>query len=192
MLTDPDREAALTFLREHGVRDEDTLVTLHPGASTRLKRWDAERFADLADRLDNRLGVRVVVVGGKSDSMTVQHMLQVTRTTPIVAVGCLGILQTAAVQERAALHVGNDSGPLHLAAAVGTPTVGLFGPTNVGNFRPIGPGSVALQKPKPCSPCTHFVGGSPVLAKPLCRTCACLDELSVDEVEEACARRLGR
>lgn len=192
MLTDSDREAALGFLREHGVCEGDRLVTVHPGASTRLKRWDAERFAELADRLQLRHGLRVVVVGGKSDAAIIQRMLQAARQRPIVAAGRLGILQTAAIQERAALHVGNDSGPLHLAAAVGTPSVGLFGPTNVSNFRPIGGGAVTLQKPKACSPCTHFVGGSPVLAKPLCRTCACLDELSVDEVEEACLRRLGR
>lgn len=190
VLTDTDRAGALEFLREHGVCDDHRLVTLHPGASTRLKRWGADRFAELADRLQEHHGLRVVVVGGKSDAVIVHAMLHAMRSVPIVAAGRLGILQTAAIQERAAFHVGNDSGPLHLAAAVGTPTVGLFGPTNVSNFRPIGRGGVALHKPKPCSPCTHFIGGSPVLSKPLCRTCACLDELSVDEVEESCLRRL--
>lgn len=190
-LCDDDRAVARQFLTAAGIDRDDVVVTVHAGASSRLKRWSPRRFAELIDRLQSRQHVRVVVIGGAGDRRIAASVLRHTASRPVDAVGKLDVVQTAALQEQAALHIGNDSGPLHLAAAVGTATVGLFGPTNARNYRPLGSDDTVVHRPKACSPCTHFVGGSSVLARPMCRTCGCLDELTVDEVETVCSARLA-
>ncbi len=185
-----DHLASRSFLTQHGLPNGTRFVTMHPGASASLKRWNPRRFAELADRLASAHDVRVVIVGSKTDRRTIARMVRAMRSAPIVAAEKLTIAETAALQASAAMHVGNDSGPLHLAVAVGTPTVGLFGPTNPRNFGQLGMSDTVLHRPLPCSPCAHFVGGSPKLTRTLCRNCGCLEALSVDDVEAACLQRL--
>ena len=117
-------------------RNDGGLVAVHPGSGGVQKCWPIQKFAMLVDQL-HRAGVRVVVLLGPVEA---ERQLDIPK---LVAPGAhtlspATIAQLAAVLERVDLFVGNDSGPGHLAAAVGTPTLSLFGPTDPGVWRPLG------------------------------------------------------
>src|SRR5690606_23171405 len=114
-----------------GLPGDGPVVALHPGADHfPAKRWPVDRFALLADRLAERYGARVVLVGGPGDVPLAAAIRERVQRAPLLDLtGRLALLETAAVLERVDLMVGNDSGPLHMAVAVGTPVVALFGPS---------------------------------------------------------------
>ncbi|MBX6376924.1 MAG: glycosyltransferase family 9 protein [Clostridia bacterium] len=189
-----DRAEAERFLREE-VGPAPLLVAIHPGGRHfRAKRWFPARFGRLADELTARFGARVVLVGGSEDVRLAEQIRLMATSRPAVAAGRLRLKATAALLERADLFVGNDSAPLHMAAAVGTPTVALFGPTDPVNFRPIGDHHRIVRRDLPCSPCFHWLGG-PQQYLQGCRNqeCRhqCMKEIGVEEVVGAVAASLG-
>ncbi len=167
-----------------GVFSDQPFVALFPGASIPERRWGAEKFHDLALRLHER-GLPVVVVGGKGDEESGEE----------IAAGGLGcnlagrtsLAETAAVLTRSLLLVTGDSGVLHIAVALGVPTVSLFGPGIAQKWAPRGENHIVLNRRLSCSPCTRFG------YTPRCSFGArCLAELGVPEVEEAVMRLLER
>jgi ADP-heptose:LPS heptosyltransferase len=100
-------------------------IALHPGATDPRRRWPAERFARVADELVAD-GYEVVVTGTPAERDVVESVVAAARTPVRPLVGALSLGGLAALYARCAMVIGNDSGPLHLAAAVGTPTVGVF------------------------------------------------------------------
>lgn len=188
-LSQHEREKAAAFLA--GVNQAGPLVALHPGGHYfSFKRWPVERFASLADALAAR-GYGVVVVGGTEDGALAAALTGATRHAPLSAVGRLGIKETAALIAKCSLFIGNDSAPLHLAAAVGTPAIGLFGPTSPAQFRPFGQGHEVIYKGLPCSPCFKFLG-SPLQYWPKCRRPACMEAIGESEVLAAALARLQK
>lgn len=191
----PERDDARRFLSEQGVvPGRYPLVALHVGAAGLggLKRWPPQRFAALADRLREQWNARIVLLGSRDELALVESVAVALRTRPIVAAGATTLLSSIAVIEASDLFIGNDSGPLHAAAAVGTPYVGIYGPTVPANFGPIPsrPGQGLLVEPAtPCCTCgapQYFVGGSPVWRRPCCQgRCRALDTVTVDAVYTA-------
>ncbi|MGA7672846.1 MAG: glycosyltransferase family 9 protein [Nitrolancea sp.] len=114
---------------------------VNPGSSFLSKRWPAEMFGALASELIHRNRASVVVVGADSDQSATQGTVDFTDGEVLDLSGQLSIPELAAVCERAQLFAGNDSGMSHLASAVGTPTVTIFGPTDPDMYRPLGPNS---------------------------------------------------
>src|SRR5262249_15243043 len=106
--------------------------------------------------------------------------------------GRLSLGQTIAFLERCFLFVGNDSAPLHMAGSLGVATVGIFGPTSLTNYRPIGPYVEVARSGLVCSPCFYFVGSAPVWAGSRCRVPTCLHALAVESVIEAAERAIAR
>jgi lipopolysaccharide heptosyltransferase II len=129
------------------------LVALNPSARWPTKRWPAESFAAVGDRLQQQVGVRVVVVGGAEDRPVVEAMMRAMRTAPIDLAGKTTMKELIALLRRLQLFITNDSGPMHLAAAVGTPVIVLFGPTDPARTGPYGDGHTILRSGIPCSPC---------------------------------------
>lgn len=110
----------------------------NPGTAMHDKRWPAERFAAIADELTQR-GIRPVLTGGPADIDVCAQVERLTRSAqPVTLAGKLDLLGTTAVIEGARLYLGNDTGVSHLAAAVGTPSVVVFGPTNPLRYGPRG------------------------------------------------------
>lgn len=163
---------------------EGISVAFHLGAGTPAKRWPLERFAALGDRLAADHGARIVLVGGPEDTPLAQaYQARAGRPADVVA-GRLKLLETAAVLQRCAAFVGNDSGPAHLAAAVGTPVIAIFSGVNEPEqWKPWGPGVTVLQRRPPCAPCGRA-------------TChldhACMNDITVDEVYGHVSAILGR
>lgn len=147
---DAERSAVDGVLREAGVRSGDVLVAVAPGSVWGTKRWPY--YAELATMLAAR--ARVVVIGGAEDKELASAIVAAAPQA-IDATGKLSLLASAELIGRAAVIVTNDSAPLHLASAMGTPTVAIFGPTVPAfGFGPLAPSStVAGHEALPCRPC---------------------------------------
>jgi len=184
------------ILRERGAERFAFLVGLHVGASKRPRAWHLDRFAETARRIAIGRGAGVLLVGGGGD---VPEMAQIEQRLGPVAINACGrtsIQEMAALLARCRLFLGNDSGPMHLAGAVGVPVVAIFGPGDPARTAPVaaprdgGGGAVALvTKSYPCAPCRQdfFRECYPSPAgKPMC-----LESISVDEVVASANRLLG-
>lgn len=176
-----DAERLLSELGLWGTGDSRPLVMLQPGARYWFKAWPAERFAELADRLAEGLGSRVLVGGNAAERDLAEKVCAKARTQPVNLAGRTSLLVHAAVLKRCALFVGNDNGPMHMAATVGTPVVALFGPSNPLEWGPRGEKTTVIYKGLDCRACFH----------PTCRRGeeSCMKLISTDEVFAA-ARQL--
>ncbi|MFQ5990104.1 MAG: putative lipopolysaccharide heptosyltransferase III [Candidatus Methylomirabilales bacterium] len=150
----PEVEEAAEHLlaRKQVVPDRD-LVVIHPGARWWFKTWPPERFVALADGIEKELGAQVLIAGGPEDVAIAESIQQQMESPAIVVAGETSILQLAAVLGRCRLFIGNDNGPMHIAAAVGTPVVALFGPTDPREWGPYGNQHVTLYKGMDCRQC---------------------------------------
>jgi heptosyltransferase-2 len=185
-----DRQAAERFLREAGVRrrrdDGHPLVAIHPGASRPERAWAAERFGELARRLTEG-GARVLVLGGPRDLGAAARVLASAGPGAVNGARLDSLARMAALVSCCDLFIGNDSGPAHVAAAVGTPTVAVFGPGVPWKTAPYVPASRRREATRhfPCAPCRQdfFRECDPAPSgKPWC-----LEAVSVDEVFAAAA-----
>ena len=127
-----------------GDRKGQPLIVIGPTANWSAKIWEAKNFSELVQLLTKKFtsleSAMVAVVGGPGEESIAKPILdEIPPAQKIDLVGAIPFLDVAAVMEKAALYVGNDSGLMHLSAAVGAPTLGLFGPTCEENYRPWGP-----------------------------------------------------
>lgn len=134
------------FLGEQGVKRQDLLVALNPGAGRENKRWPVAHFRALADRLGAEPGVRLLLLWGP-DEIHMARQIRDGLSARAILAPPTDLDELSALLRRCALMVANDTGPLHLAAAVGTPALGLFGPTKADRNGPYGAGCRGLQSP---------------------------------------------
>ena len=147
------REAEALLL-ESGARPGRPLVAVCPGSTnSRAKRWPPERFAAVADMLAERTGAEIVLVGAAEESDISAEVARHMRARPVVLTGKTDLAQTAAVLKASDLLVTNDTGPAHVAAAVGCPVVVIFGPTNPFTTRPFSDTAEVVRRPPDCAPC---------------------------------------
>ncbi len=158
-LSDDERREARIYLQwlDHEQSPLDMakpLVGIHAGASWPAKIWLAERFAQLADSLKAKLGVEVILVAGPKDMEATQQVLSHAAGN-IKVVSNLPLRQLAAIISQCSVFVANDAGPMHIAAALHVPTIGLFGPGEEKIWFPYdkAAGHTALRKDVPCHPC---------------------------------------
>jgi ADP-heptose:LPS heptosyltransferase len=165
----------------------ERLLVLGPGATRAGKTWPVERFADLAARLTGRGGLLegavVVPAGGPMDKAAAGVIGQGVPAERFVDMTAADLLTTAALMARADLFVGNDSGMMHLAAAAGAPTLGLFGPTDERLYGPWGDRAAAVRAPG-----VDVVFGK--TSKTVSETESQMGALTVDAVAAAAARLL--
>ena len=175
-LSAADREAGAALVERTGVTGDGPLVGLFPGAEFGpSKRWPWRRFAELAQQLRRRLpGVRILIlVGPKETWMGVRVHEESGHLHPLAGPD-LDLARLATMLGALDALVTNDSGPMHLAAAVGVPCVALFGPTDPLRTAPAGAGHRVLYTDRWCSPC--FRKRCPLLRH------RCLKELDVEQV----------
>lgn len=122
---EPEQREVLQLLERHGIRQPDPFLAVHPWTSNPVKRWPAARYRELVRVMAQRLPV--VLIGGPEERELLSQVVPADHPRVIDLVGQVSLRQLAALLRCAALLVSNDSGPVHLAAAVGTPTVVLFG-----------------------------------------------------------------
>jgi len=128
---DDESEASTqNFLSGAGIKEGDFCVVAHIGGNWDLKRWPVENFAKLFDTLAEDFKAKVIICGGKDDAALAQKVGVLTRHKPYLLAGKTTFSELAALMKKVSVVVSADSGPLHIASSVGTPVVGLFGPTH--------------------------------------------------------------
>jgi lipopolysaccharide heptosyltransferase II len=146
------------LLRQEGWQDDKPLIACHISSNNgQSKRWPLPYWATLLDRLIREEGVQIVLTGAPSDLPLVENVICRMREHPINLAGKTSLPQLAALLKHANLLISGDSGPIHIASALGTPTVGLYGPTNPALTGPVSPNATVLRSPIWCSPCYNTI-----------------------------------
>jgi len=164
------------LLEKEGIAFRGGWATLNPFSRWPYKEWDLRKWSEVIDRLGEEFQVATVLVGSKSERERAQRLCRERRTVHNLA-GRTSLAELAALLQRSRLHMGVDSAAPHIAAAVGTPTVTIYGPTDWHDWAPIGENHRVVVSPLPCVPC--FRKGCDGQGKS-----RCLDDLTVGEVME--------
>ncbi|MBI4697820.1 MAG: glycosyltransferase family 9 protein [Nitrospirae bacterium] len=180
-LADNDRGRTEGFLEQAGINKNSFIIGLQPGAAKWYKRWPEENFIKLGKRLsDIRDEVKIIITGDSKEKELAQRIAE--KTGGISLAGRLSLREISAVIGRCGIFITNDTGPMHIAAALGTPTVALFSATSRENIEPYRSISTfaAISKPKPCEKCISKACTDPV----------CMEQISVEEVYEAVKKKI--
>ena len=148
------RRRSEALLRERGIAPASLLVAMSPGSVYgSAKRWPADRFAAVADGLAGARGATILLIGSEGER-PILDQVAARMSRPVVNLGGTTDLSTlVGVLERVRLLLSNDAGAMHIAAAVGTPVLAIFGPTDAVATGPLGRSSRVVRVPVPCSPC---------------------------------------
>ncbi|MEW6075071.1 MAG: lipopolysaccharide heptosyltransferase II [Candidatus Omnitrophota bacterium] len=154
----PDSEAwAERELKDAGICSDDKVLAIHPGASCRSKLWPEENFASVCDILAQRVGFKVVIVGGPKDTGIAQNIVARMRHRAVNFAGKTSVSQLASLLKRCSLFISNDSGPVHIASALKVPVVVIFGRSQKGlsplRWGPLGEKNRVLHKSVGCVEC---------------------------------------
>ncbi|HAH20070.1 MAG: lipopolysaccharide heptosyltransferase II [Omnitrophica WOR_2 bacterium GWF2_43_52] len=176
------------MLQDEGVVSGDVIVCLNPGGNWFPKRWPKEYFSRLADRLIDECKVKVILSGAYSDINLVREIAGGMKNKPIITAGKTTLQQSAALFKESDVVVSADSGPLHIAAGVGTNVVGLFGPTSALITGPRGKGKIKLIQKDVSALSTHrenpswTQGCTAPCYDEKCNDNRCMQAITVDEV----------
>lgn len=129
-ITDADRKKAWPLLESLGIGANDRFAVFNPGGNWNPKRWPAENFSSLGDMLADKYGIKIVISGGEKDGKLAEEISGRMKHKAVSVCGKTKIRELAAIFEKAKLVVSGDSGPMHIAASVGTNTAAIFGPTD--------------------------------------------------------------
>ncbi len=174
-VSDRDRDAADDLLMQHGIKTPALLVAINPMAKWETKLWDNLKFSNLADRLIKQANADVIFTGSQEDSEAIEDIISNIKAKAANLSGRTDLKTLAALYEKASIVVSTDTGPMHLAAAIGTPVVALFGPTAPWRTGPFGLGHKIIRANLECSPCF----------KRQCNTINCMKQITVDQVFDA-------
>ncbi|MEW6571300.1 MAG: lipopolysaccharide heptosyltransferase I [Nitrospirota bacterium] len=155
----------------------DNYGVFAPGARWETKKWPAERFG----RLASLLTVPVVIIGNKSDKVIAEEIVNSAKGEALSLAGETSLKELMEVIKRARFVVSNDSGPMHIAAALGIPVFAIFGPTDPVRTGPYGKGHTVIRADVSCSPCL----------KKTCEDLKCMRSISAERVCEAMSLRLS-
>jgi len=168
------------LLQQKGIIESDKILAIHPGASCPSKIWPNDRFAEVADRLIDRYGFKVLFVAAAADLALAQRVVKQMHHPALNLTGKISVSQLASVLKRCQLFISNDSGPVHIASAIGIPVISIFGRNQKGlspqRWGPLGVKDKILHKEVGCIEC---------LAHNCEKEFACLKAITVDDVLNA-------
>ena len=173
----PSEERIKDLFDKNGISQNDLVITIHPAASCRSRRWASERFAKASDALAEKYGARIVIISGPDDKMMGDKVAELMKSRALNLAGKTSISDLASILRRSRLLISNDSGPVHISCAVGTPVISIFSRKDRGvspaRWGPVGKRDIVLHKDVGCEIC-------------LAHNCKlgfkCLDAISVEEV----------
>ena len=181
-LTEAERTAARHFLAEAGRTSEQLLIGIHPGGNWEYKLWDAKNYANVASILAEKLDAAILLFAGPNERELQSKVTEMMDVPPLL-VKTDDLRHLAALISACDVYIGNDTGPMHIAAAVRTPVVALFGSTNHIRSGPYGDKHTVIQSGinlgcNPCHPGRHPGG---------CRagSCAVIAGITVEQVSAA-------
>ena len=164
------------FFRENNLKE---VVGIHPGSGylQEFKRWPITKFAELSNRITKKFGFKVIVFGADFERKLGDELERTMEEKPINLIGKTTLGQAAAIIKRCKVFVSNDSGLMHIAAAVKTPIVAIFGPTDPERYGPNCEKKVIIKSRLRCSPCYRK-------GKVKCKNYLCMKKIEVNEVFE--------
>ncbi|MBI1884389.1 MAG: glycosyltransferase family 9 protein [Chlamydiae bacterium] len=174
-----DRKKVEKILSDQGI-PRNSYAVLAPGAASSLKRWPIEKFKQLAEKLKSENSLPVIIVGASSDQKEFENFFPSSEWLNLT--GEFSLMELGELLKGARLLITNDSGPMHLGAAWGTPTLALFGPTDLERYGPYGSMHRVVRLDLRCSPC--------MAATCRIKTRECLDHLEVDPVYQTVGEML--
>lgn len=181
-LTSNEQKQATTLLHSSGVKGR--FIAVHPGSRLELKRWCLERCAKVYDQLIDTYGVDLVILGAPTETIIATTIQKYMSHSSLSLAGKISLREAAAVMDQAVLFICNDSAPMHIAAAVDTPTVALFGPSESSETGPYKVKSIVVEKKMAC----RFSCDESHCLNP--KFHACMDEIDVNDVYTAACRLL--
>ena len=177
---------ALDFMRDSALTPADIKICIHPGGSQPHTRWPAARYAQTASALMEKYSAKVIFAAGPLDQAVLKEILSLMLKKPLVAPAGMRLRELAALIKNCDIFLGNNSGPMHIAAAVGTPVVAIFGPIHPleheRKWMPKGDGHIVVRKAMDCRDCHPGH----------CRDLKCRDLVSVEDVLGAMATQIKR
>ncbi len=189
--SEDDRKIVEKVLKENKISKNDFVIGITPGAaeSARFRMWAKERFAELADILVEKYNAKIVFVGAKSDESVIKGVQGLMKKHSISIAGKTNLRQTFYLVKKCRIFISNDTGPMHIAAAQGVKTIGLFGPNLPDRFAPYGPKNISVYKKVECSPCINVhLGQVPKECKRKKNKYLCMNLIQVKDVLEAVER----
>ena len=181
-ITDDERKRIDDFLKKIGVNQNSIIIGFQPGAAKIYKRWPEENFVKLGKMLSEiRNNIRIIITGDSNEKELAEGISD--KVNGISLAGKLTLREISAVIERCSLFITNDTGPMHIAVALGTPTIALFSATGEENIEPYRPVSTftVISKPKPCKECVSKSCEKPV----------CMEQISPEEVYEVVKEQIA-
>jgi len=188
-IADTNHDAKLEFwginkddesFAEHTLADYTCpIIGINPCTTWPSKQWPTERFARLIDLLSEQFSARVVLTGIAGDVHVGNEIMGQVSSKPLNLIGHTTLWQLGALISRCTLYITCDSGPMHVSAALGTPTIALFGPTDPIRHGPFGAGHTVVKKDMRCSPCYERK----------CESCDCMLAIQVEDVMEVIKER---
>ena len=185
-----DRKYVDRFLKEAGVSTGDLIIGIHPGTgpSAISRRWQTEKYVVLADWMISELKAKVIFTGSPSETGRINEITETMTSPPIVAAGKTNLKQLAEISRICKLFISVDTGPLHIAAAMGTKVIGLFGPNTPVKWGPYGNGHITIYKGLECSPCTKQYLGQ----VSNCKDPICMKNITVEDVKSTVRQALRK
>jgi ADP-heptose:LPS heptosyltransferase len=176
-LREEDREWGRHFWMEKGVSAEErsNVIVLHPGSGSRKKLWPPKNFLALFHHLRTKPNRKFLLILGPAEGQEIEQAFAELGSPHLILTKGLSLVQLASVIEKSGLFIGNDSGISHMAAALGLPTLAIFGPTDHRVWSPRGEKVEVIRRGIPCSPCAQerFF---------LCRELECLNAIEVGDI----------
>jgi heptosyltransferase II len=191
-IDEEDEDSARAFLSRQGMNGSDLIIGIQMGTSPnmRWKQWEPARFRQLVEQLTERFPkTYLLLLGSANEVEMIRKWVEGISGRIIIAAGQTNLKEAAALIKRCALLVCNDSGLMHVAVAVHTPVIAIYGPTDYRRTAPIGPIHTMIRKDLPCSPCFKLEGD---LQVQLCAHHDCLNTIEVEEVFRAVEKKLLR
>ncbi|MFA5256371.1 MAG: lipopolysaccharide heptosyltransferase II, partial [Candidatus Omnitrophota bacterium] len=150
-----DAERIDALFQENWIKPSQSLIGINVRASSRWnsKNWPPKRIAELCDRLAKEFHMRVVLTGTKEDVLFIEKIKGITASKPMVAAGRTAVMELASLIKRCKVYITPDSAPMHIASALGTPFIALFGPTDPARHVAPSKNYVVIKKDMKCSPC---------------------------------------
>lgn len=182
-ITDDERKRIDDFLKKIGVNQNSIIIGFQPGAAKTYKRWPEENFVKLGKMLSEiRNNIRIIITGDSNEKELAEGISD--KVNGISLAGKLTLREISAVIERCSLFITNDTGPMHIAVALGTPTIALFSATGEENIEPYRSVSTftVISKPKPCKECVSKACVEPV----------CMEQISPQEVYEVVKEQIAK
>jgi len=182
-LTPREGTFVINFLNKCSIKTHDLKITINPGASRIFKAWPKDNYTELIRLLTKKLNAKIILIGSKDELNLAESIQSGVDSNLCIATGKTNLRELTALIKGSDLYIGNDSATAHIAAAVGTPLIALFGPESPDRFGPLTDKKIILQKKVECSPCGQYYCS---------RKPNCMELIKVDNVFNAVTKSLKK